>query len=87
MDKWSEKLSPSKEIPYDHVMMETPLGKAVIEWKGWKQHPSYTVYIGETYIDEACYCESLEEAKKLVITFLQNASLMLTEFLNRKIDG
>lgn len=35
--EWSEERSPNAESSYTHVVAETPLGKIVIEWKGWKE--------------------------------------------------
>ncbi len=59
---WTDKLKPSEEIRYDHVIGGTPLGDFEITWKSWKEYPSYTIehkafgYIGDE--------NSLESAKE-----------------------
>ncbi len=37
---WSEERQPCADCRYTHVVSETPLGKIVIEWKGWKDYDS-----------------------------------------------
>lgn len=60
--KWSEQKPPIKGICwYDHVTCETPLGQASIEWKSWKDFPSYSVMLNGNYLGEK---DSLEDAKK-----------------------
>lgn len=33
---WSEEQEPSEKIGYNHVIAETPMGRFLITWKGWK---------------------------------------------------
>lgn len=39
--EWSEEAPPNKDISYTHVIAETPMGRIVIEWKGWKEYPNF----------------------------------------------
>ena len=41
--EWTPELPANKEIPYNHVLAETPFGKFEITWKGWKENDSPTV--------------------------------------------
>lgn len=65
---WTEPKPPTKGIShYDHVICETPLGQALIEWKGWKESDSYSVTIGNDYVGEGY---DLEDAKRLAKEWL-----------------
>lgn len=75
---WSEERPPNKEIPYDHVVIDTPLGKGVIEWKSWKQSTTYTVYIGDEYVGNEV---SLEDAMKLVIDNVIQVGKKIDDYL------
>ncbi len=44
--KWSEERQPDKECMYNHVDGDTPLGKCVISWKGWKDSPDFEIEFG-----------------------------------------
>lgn len=48
---WSEERSANKEIYYNHVIAETPLGRFLVTWKGWKDYPDFA-------IDETPFCDS-----------------------------
>ncbi len=77
---WTEPKPPTSGIsPYDHVISETPLGKCLIEWKGWKTFDTYSVVIGSEYIGEGV---DLEEAKKLAKEWLTKKHTELSEFLS-----
>lgn len=41
--EWCGPYSPSKKIPYDHLIGVTPIGKYVISWKSWKEYDYPTV--------------------------------------------
>jgi len=78
--KYSENKSPNKhESPYNHTTLETPIGKIIIEWKGWKKRPSFDVTIDGKWIG-AEY--ELEEAKNMGIKYIKDKSKKLIEFLN-----
>jgi hypothetical protein len=59
---WSEERQPCEECRYNHCIAETPFGRFLISWKGWKDYPAVTV-------DEAPFGEwfecwnSVEKAK------------------------
>lgn len=40
---WSEPLRSTEEVRYNHVIAETPFGRFLITWKGWKEHDSPTI--------------------------------------------
>ncbi len=41
--EWSEPIPPNTYCSYHHVFADTPFGRYQIEWKGWKDHPCYTL--------------------------------------------
>lgn len=41
--EWSETQNPNKECSYHHIIGQTPFGRILITWKGWKDYPSATV--------------------------------------------
>jgi hypothetical protein len=41
--EWSDEMQSTKEIPYNHVIAQTPFGRILITWKGWKEHDCPTV--------------------------------------------
>ena len=76
---WTEPKPPTREVSfYDHTICETPLGKCLIEWKGWKESDSYSVNIGNEYIGEGY---DLEDAKRLAKTWLILKRNELSKFL------
>ena len=52
---WSEQLEPNNDIRYHHVVANTPFGRIVIDWKGWKQYPQYDITC--PWNDEHGWCE------------------------------
>jgi len=58
---WTEPKPPTIDVSfYDHVKSETPLGELMIEWKSWKDSPSYDIMLNGDWIGVEY---SLEEAK------------------------
>lgn len=59
---WSEVREANEDCSYTHVVAETPLGRLVIEWKGWKDHDPPTCILpwGEFIIGM-----SLSECKEM----------------------
>ena len=45
--EWSEPRPPNSECPYDHVVAPLAGRQIYIEWKGWKDYPSYEVALPE----------------------------------------
>ena len=35
---WSDPAPPNEEIRYDHITADTPFGRFLVTWKGWKDH-------------------------------------------------
>ena len=41
---WTEPADPKNGVSnYTHVMCDTPIGRFLIEWKGWKERDSYSI--------------------------------------------
>lgn len=40
---WTEPAPPGNDCHYDHVAAETPFGRFLITWKGWKERPLFTI--------------------------------------------
>lgn len=77
--KWSKIHSPQKDVNYyDHVICETPLGNITIEWKSWKDKPSYDIVLPPAWVGCAY---SLEDAKALAEKHLRNKMNELKKFL------
>ena len=38
---WSEHSPPDFGCGYDHIRVETPLGRFLLIWPGWEEYPSY----------------------------------------------
>jgi len=78
---WTEPKPPTEgESYYDHVSLETPLGKIMIEWKSWKMDPSYDVELNGEWI--LCVY-NLEEAKQDSLNYIKNKCNELTIFLEK----
>jgi hypothetical protein len=41
--QWTDNMPPSEACRYDHCIAETPFGRFLITWKGWKEYDSPTV--------------------------------------------
>jgi len=63
---WSEERMPCPRCRYNHVVAETPFGPLYIEWKGWKDYPSYDCSFYWTKDHTHFVGDSLEEIKGLV---------------------
>jgi len=78
---WTEPKPPTKgESYYDHTICKTPLGELKIEWKSWKDSPSYDIDLNGEWIGSEY---SLEDAKKVAEKFLVNKRDELSEYLNK----
>lgn len=79
---WTEPRPPAREFSYyDHVICETPLGRALIEWKGWKESDTYSITIGGEYIGDG---RDLDDAKNLAKEWLTNKRNELSGLLGLK---
>jgi len=76
---WTEEKSPKEgESYYNHCDLETPLGKFRIEWKGYKENPSYDVQLEGNYILTEY---DLNSAKEEVKKYLEDKQEQLNKFL------
>lgn len=74
---WSDPSPPNDECYYDHVEAMTPIGRFSIEWKSWKPHDAFMVYIwGEEVIGAGL---SLDDAKVLAQEHFNKTVLACTE--------
>lgn len=71
--EWSVNCPPDRVVSYDHCTAPFPFGEIRLEWKGWKEDPSFSFYLNEDYVDE--FYGTLDEAKKDVHAFLQSRVL------------
>lgn len=77
--KWTEPKKPTEGVSfYDHVTAETPIGRMIIEWKSWKDRPSYDVQLNNEWIGVEY---SLDNAKKIGEDYLQGLLKKLTEYM------
>ena len=78
---WTEPSKAKEGVShYDHVILETPIGKLIIEWKSWKDNDSYDIiFDNTTYVGSEM---DLDSAKKLAETFIRNKSEELTKFVS-----
>jgi len=60
--QWSDHSPPNDSCHYDHVVCGTPLGTFRIEWKSWKDHDSYCLFLEEDFVGSDY---SLDYAKTL----------------------
>ena len=77
--KWTEESEPKEGISYyNHSYLDTPIGRYIIEWKSWKDSPSYDVYLKGEWIGTEY---SLEEAKNISQEHLIKKFNELKEYL------
>jgi len=75
--QWSEVTEPNEQIRYTHVLAESPLGRFTIEWKSWKPHDTFCVYLNGDYLDTSM---SLDEAKSIALKKLSDMARALAGF-------
>jgi len=77
--KWTEPTKATEGVSfYDHVIAETPIGRMIIEWKSWKDRPSYDVMINNDWVGVEY---ELEDAKAIGVEYLNNLLKKLTEYM------
>ena len=77
--KWTEPTKATEGVSfYDHVIAETPIGRMIIEWKSWKDQPSYDVMINNDWVGVEY---ELEDAKVMGVEYLNNLLKKLTEYM------
>lgn len=76
---WTENKPPIEgESYYDHTTCKTPLGLLKIEWKSWKDSPSYGIELEGNWIGSEY---TLEEAKMIAKNYINKVSNELITFL------
>jgi|TARA_R110000851_G_scaffold308922_1_gene468103 hypothetical protein len=79
---WTKESEPNNEVPYNHTKLETPIGEYVVDWKGWKERPSYDVSLkGECLGSEY----DLESAKRIAENNLLELANQINGFLNQEL--
>lgn len=75
--QWSEVTEPNEQIRYTHLLAESPLGRFSIEWKSWKPHDSYCVYLDGDYLDTSM---DLDDAKAIALKKVADMAHALAGF-------
>ena len=75
---WTEENEANNSISYNHVICDTPIGQIIIEWKGWKERPDYSIDIDNKYIGTEY---TLDNAKLIAKDYLNNKLNELSIFL------
>lgn len=76
---WSKDSKPNDVSHYDHTICKTPLGDFIIEWKSWKESPSYDVMLNDEWIGNTY---KIDDAKEMAKDHLVNIYNELGIFLN-----
>ncbi len=74
---WTEATGPSEDCHYDHLTAQTPFGRFLLTWKGWKDQPDYG--FDETPWGEVEYhgWDTIDEAKAWAETQMGDRIFML----------
>lgn len=73
--QWSDVQRPNDRCSYTHLIGETPFGRILITWKGWKEPPNMTLdespwgatgYVGET-VERAKQAVESEFSRRLTL--------------------
>ena len=84
---WSEISDPTEGVSFfTHTICESPIGRIIIEWRGWRELPDdYDVSInGDIFIS---YSVTLEDAKEKAKEYLENKYNELKIFLEKIITA
>jgi hypothetical protein len=78
--KWTKESKPKEGVSYyDHTILSTPIGTYIIEWKSWKDRPSYDIELDDAWLD----CQySLGDAKTVVESHLIKKYEELKKFID-----
>lgn len=63
--KWSDEKEANVNIRYNHIILVTPIGDFTVEWKGWKECDSKTVYLDGYYLADFYTIEEAKDFAKL----------------------
>jgi len=63
---WTEQRKPNNDCSYNHCIAETPFGRFLLTWKGWKEQPADSMGFDETPWGDVWYgyWGSVEGAQK-----------------------
>lgn len=75
--KWSDVAEPNEQIRYAHVLADSPLGRFSIEWKSWKPHDTFCVYLDGDYLDTSM---NLDDAKAVALKKISDMARALAGF-------
>lgn len=76
--KWTEPQKPNDEVAYTHMIADTPIGRMIIYWEGWKEYPDYNISIGTIWVD---IDDDLDAAKEIGKQYIETVHAKLTEYL------
>lgn len=79
--KWTEIQEPTPQIPYDHIVLNSPLGTFTVESKREKELSYCDVYLNEELLYAA---GSLESAKEFVRSYLTEKRDQLIQCLEQE---
>lgn len=60
------------------LTLDTPLVVFLIDWKGWKEQPTYDLSLNNEWLDSP---SDLEEGKEFVKNYLISKAAALTKFI------
>jgi len=58
---WSPEAKPNDYCSYNHTFADTPIGRYQIEWKGWKDSPSFSIDLGNESVQ--CWASDIAGAR------------------------
>lgn len=79
--EWSEHRTPNSDCHYNHTVADTPFGRFLLAWKGWKDYPAYgfdetpwgeVEYHGWDTVEEAQEWAEQEMARRIEACFKAN---------------
>ena len=79
--EWTEPIGPNNDCHYNHCVAETPFGRFLLSWKGWKNDPVYEFdetpwgeveYGAWTTVEDAQQWASQEMGRRIASCFKDN---------------
>lgn len=80
---WTKESEPNKEVSYNHVKLQTPIGEYLVDWKGWKENPSYDISLKDEWIGSEY---DLDSAKSLAENHLLEMANQINGFLKEQLS-
>lgn len=78
-NNWSDILSPNSIISYNHVFIQTCIGKFTISWKSWESDKGYCLETEKEFIG---FYDSLDKAKSGFKIYIENIITELNDYTN-----